>query len=138
MLNKVRFYRFPDISPILKSITLVSSFSLLMTLMFTYPVIVEEIKESKHDSEVNGVLVEVDSLTTIDQSLTGSQEKAHQYQVTYCYEVDGIPYAGADLVIARNTTIYKLNEILHSPDKRIMVKYSKNLPSISAVSLGLN
>ena len=131
MTNRVKFYHLWET----KHVLLVIVGILLLALIVFFRPISHYYKYSKYDQQVNGQLLDLKTHKTTTQGFEGGKETVHHYSVKFAYEVDGKSLTGSDDLEGTQVNGYKLNKILSSAKKNILVRYQAKAPTQSVVDI---
>lgn len=131
MINRVKFYHLWETKHVL--LVIVGIF-LLALIVFFRP-ITNYYKYSQYDQQVNGTLLDLEAHKTTTQGFEGGKETVYHYSVKFAYEVNGKVLTGSDDLEGTQVNGYKLNKILSSAKKNILVRYQAKSPTQSVVDI---
>ena len=134
MANELRFYHLWSIRNILITVGVVSILILMLGAFLFYPQLSYSYKDSKFDSETDGVMQNIEEQTIIRQTKLGNKVEVDHYEVTYKYAVNGKWYTDTDIVKGTPVNGQMLYRIWNS-DKSIAIKYLSGDPVQSMINL---
>ncbi len=134
MANKVRFYHLWSIRNILSTVVVSMLLVLMLGTYFYYPQLSNYYKRSRFDEETNGILLNIEERTVINQTKFGNKLNVLHYEITYKFDVDDNGFTHTDIVSATLVNKKALDKAWNS-DKKIAVKYLSNNPEHSMVNL---
>ena len=134
MANKVRFYHLWSIRNILSTVVVSMLLVLMLGTYFYYPQLSNYYKRSRFDEETNGILLNIEERTVINQTKFGNKLNVLHYEVTYKFDVDDKRFTHTDIVSGTLVNKKVLDKAWNS-GKKIAVKCLSNNPERSMVNL---
>jgi len=109
---------------------------LLYAVYFFYYPVMEYVKQSRFDTEVQGVLLNYEAQKTLYQGYEGGTHTTiKNYIAHYRYQINDKTYHGRDILPGKTAVGLALKQILNSPNKVIKIKYKSKMPTESIVDL---
>jgi len=99
------------------------------------PDLVRDNKLSRYQGQTTATVTHVQENTEMHQGHGGTSIYTGSYTLSYSYEVDGEIFFGVERIEARSGLSKRLDEIMSSASKQVMLKYDESNPKKSMIWL---